>query len=456
MGERQPKGGLIVHVEPGSSAHKAGLRAGDRVVAVNGNPVWDIIDFRYHSNTECVALHVLRGETSFTVNLRQRYGDTLGIRFENPLFDGIRTCNNQCPFCFVDRMPKGRRRSLYIRDDDYRLSFLFGDFITLTNLKDEDWKRIVEQRLSPLYVSVHSTDLELRRRLLGNPHAPDIVDQLRWLGEHGIQTHTQVVVCPGINDGNALDKTISDLASLYPHVLSIGIVPVGLATPRIQRHHRWLEGAIDHLRPHTVEECRAIIDRVEPWRRSFRAKWGISFVYPSDEYYLAAARPIPPARQYDGFPQLENGIGMVRKLLDDWIRVRRRLTPSLSPIKALAISGKLIEPKLRPMVEESALFTGCHIDLVALENSFFGGNVSVSGLLTGGLLLEGLRRQVGHYDLMFLPRVMLDSEGERFLDDLTPAQVEAELGIPICFVEKMSDVARALKIALLPSMAPQG
>jgi putative radical SAM enzyme (TIGR03279 family) len=438
--------GIVAEVVPGSPAHKAGIRPGDRLLAVNGHPVWDLIDYRYHSSGERVQLRLLRDGTDFTVTLRQNYGQGLGIVFREPLFDGIRTCNNQCPFCFVDRMPKGQRRSLYIRDDDYRLSFLFGDFITLTNLKEEDWQRIVRQHLSPLYVSVHATDLDLRRRLLGNPQAPDVLEQIHWLGQHGIQVHTQIVVCPGANDGPALDRTIEDLAKLYPHVLSVAVVPVGLANPRIERHHRWLEGIVDQLRPHTADECRRLLDQVERWRRTFRRQWGISFVYPSDEYYLAAGRPVPSARQYDGFPQLENGVGMVRKLLDDWQRCRRRLSMVHRPQRTLAVSGRLIEPLLGPMIVEFARLTGCHVELVAIDNSFFGGNVGVSGLLTGGLVVEALRTREG-CDLVFLPRAMLDSSGERFLDNMLPGQLEDELGCPVRFVEKMSDMARILGAA---------
>lgn len=435
--------GVVAEVVPGSPAARAGVRPGDRLVAVNGHPVWDIIDYRYHTASDQVELRLLRDGTSLTVRIRQHYGQSLGIVFKEPLFDGIRTCNNQCPFCFVDRMPKGRRRSLYIRDDDYRLSFLFGDFVTLTNLRAEDWQRIVEQRLSPLYVSVHATDLELRRRLLGNPNAPDVVEQIRWLGQHGIRVHTQIVVCPGVNDGSVLDKTIADLAALYPTVMSVGVVPVGLANPRIQRHHRWLEGLVEELRPHTVEECRRLLRQTEGWRRTFRRRWSISFVYPSDEYLLAAGWPVPPARCYDGFPQIENGIGMVRQLMDDWNRARRRLLSPRTCRKALAISGRLIEPVLRPMLADLASLTGCPVDLVGIDNTYFGGNVSVSGLLTGGLVVETLRDQTG-FDLVFLPRVMLDSSGEKFLDDMLPAELEDKLGAPICFVDRMSEVAKAL------------
>jgi putative radical SAM enzyme (TIGR03279 family) len=303
--------GMIAAVAEGSIAEREGLRPGDQVVSINGHLLRDVIDYRFYGAEEELELVVERDGRRMVLQVERDYDEDLGLEFAAPTFDGIHRCHSHCAFCFIAGMPRGMRASLYVRDDDYRYSFLFGNFCTLTNLAGADWQRLAEQRLSPLYVSVHATDPALRRRILGHPAAPDVVDQLRQLGQLGLQLHTQVVLLPGLNDGPALAQTVADLAALHPAVQSIAIVPVGLT-----RYHRC------DLRPYRPDEAEPILDQVTAWQKAYRSQHGLNLVYASDEWYLLAGRQVPPADEYDGFPQLENGVGLTRVFLDEWEETR--------------------------------------------------------------------------------------------------------------------------------------
>lgn len=315
---------MVAAVAEGSIAKREGVRPGDQMVSINGHVLRDVIDYRFYGAEEKLEIIVERGGQPRAFQVERGYDEDLGIEFAAPTFDGIRRCNSQCAFCFIAGMPKGMRPSLYVRDDDYRYSFLFGNFCTLTNLTEDDWQRLAEQRLSPLYVSVHATDLALRRRILGNPTAPDVMDQLRRLGELGIQLHTQVVLMLGLNDGPALAQTVADLAALHPAVQSIAIVPVGLT--RYQRCD---------LRPYRPDETEPILDQIAAWQREYRKERGLNLVYASDEWYLLAGHEVPSADEYDGFPQLENGVGLTRVLLDEWEEIKLR-TQGSTRIKSAA------------------------------------------------------------------------------------------------------------------------
>jgi len=285
------------------------MRPGDRLLAINGRVLRDIIDARFYASDSRLELSVERAGDVFRVDVERQYGQELGLEFAHPTFDvDIRRCASDCDFCFVKMNAPGMRRTLSIKDDDYRYSFLFGHFVTLTNLTRADWARLEEQGLGPLYVSVHATEPELRRKMLGSRRAPDILEQLRRLAELGIEVHTQIVLVPGQNDEAHLERTLADLLALFERpVQSVGIVPVGLT--------RFHDGS---CRPYTPGESAGVLDQVEPWRSQARKQTGCTFVYPSDEWYLVAGRDVPPAKAYDGFPQLENGVGMVRQLLDEW------------------------------------------------------------------------------------------------------------------------------------------
>ncbi len=435
-------GGLVAAVEPASLADEVGIEPGDRLLSINGHALRDEIDVRYYGADEELTLVVLRESQQYTIEIERDYDERLGIVFAEPLFDGIRECANQCPFCFVAQMPprkaSGMRRSLYVRDDDYRLSFLHGSYVTLTNLDDADWRRIGEQRLSPLYVSVHAADLATRRRLLGNPSAPDVLAQLARLGELGVQVHGQIVLVPGQNDGAILADTIERLLTLWPTVQSLALVPVGLT--------RYCRRQL--ARP-TGEDARAALDLGDRYRADIRAITGTTWLYPSDELYLVAGRPLPPAAFYEDDAQRENGVGLVRALLDDWARVERRARRGalrgqpLAGLRATLVCGMLIAPLLERLAREAGELSGAQLVLLPVESGLFGPSVTVSGLLTGADVLAALEgRDPG--DLVCIPRAMLDEAGERTLDDMTPAEMAGRLGSPVAPVATMSEVLAAL------------
>ncbi|MGD8792207.1 MAG: DUF512 domain-containing protein, partial [Anaerolineae bacterium] len=394
-GKPAEAGGMVEAIEPGSLADELGLQPGDRLLAINGHALRDVIDVRFYGAEEDLALEVARGGETWLVEGVRDYDRELGLSFAHPTFDvDIRRCANRCDFCFVKHNPRGLRRSLYVKDDDYRYSFLFGNFVTLTNLTKDDWQRLEEQRLSPLYVSVHATEPDLRRRFLGGRPLPDVLAQLRRLAGLGIEVHSQVVLVPGLNDGSHLARTVADLEALYGEpVASVGLVPVGLT-----RYHR------GNCRTYTAGESRAVLDQVEPWRVANRRRWRRAFLYPSDEWYLVAGRPVPPAGAYDGFPQVENGVGMVRRLLDEWQRVKADL-PARLPSRATVVCGTLIAPVLDGIVAELNALAGTAWRLVPVVNDFFGPVTTVSGLLAGQDVVAALRGQpLG--EVLLLPRAM--------------------------------------------------
>ena len=433
-------GGIIDVVEPGSLGEAAGLQPGDRLLAINDQPLRDIIDVQFYAAEEGLDLLIERGGTQWIANVEREYGQDLGLSFVNPTFDvDIRRCANNCEFCFVKQNPRGLRKSLYIKDDDYRYSFLFGNFVTLSNLTDEDWLRLDEQRLSPLYVSVHATDLELRRRFLGRKAAPDILAQLAWLAELGIEVHTQVVLVPGLNDGDHLVRTLTDLVSLYSApVASVGIVPVGLT-----KYHR------GQCRTYTREGSQQVLDLLEPWRLRCRRELGQNFVYPSDEWYLVAGRDVPDAPRYDGFAQLENGVGMVRQLLDEWQMLKSKL-PAAGFRSGVLACGTLVAPVLCRIVEELNAKVGSELRVVAVENRLFGPVTTVSGLLGGQDVLGALTgKRLG--EVVLLPRAMFtgrygagSAPPGTTLDDMHISDIAAELGVKVEMAATLTEALAAL------------
>jgi putative radical SAM enzyme (TIGR03279 family) len=460
-------GGLIEAVAPGSVAASAGLQPGDRLLAINGQPLRDVIDVQFYGADESLALSIERGGTRREVVAERGYEQDLGLSFTNPTFDvDIRRCANRCEFCFVKGNPPSGllrlRRSLYIKDDDYRYSFLFGNFVTLTNLTGEDWARLEEQRLSPLYVSVHATEPELRRRLLGHtrsrgPGTPDILQQLQRLSELGIEVHTQVVLVPGQNDGPHLDRTLADLMALAGGpVASVGVVPVGLT-----RYHR------SACRTYTAQESLSVLDQVVPWQEQGRQRWDVGFVYPSDEWYLVADKEVPPAEAYDDFPQVENGVGMVRQLLDEWDGLKARWgkhhtvtgrrqgvrgTGLRPPRPATLVCGTLIAPVLAAIVDELNELTGAGWCLLPVVNQLFGEMTTVSGLLTGQDVLAALHgRELG--ERVLLPRAMFtgrygagSAPPGTTLDDLHISDMAARLDVPVSMAGSLTEALSSASV----------
>ncbi|NWJ98519.1 MAG: DUF512 domain-containing protein [Chloroflexi bacterium] len=451
----------IVAVTPGSAAAKAGLRVGDRLLAVNGKPARDLIDYHFEAVEARVRLTVEREGQSLNFRLKNGEGEPLGLEFAAPTFDGITVCNNDCPFCFVYRMPKGFRPTLYIKDDDYRYSFLYGGFVTLTNLKEADWQRIVEQRLTPLYLSVHSTALELRRRLLGNQNAPDILEQLTRLKAAGIQVHTQVVLVPEVNDGSHLEKTIHNLAGFYPALQTMAIVPVGLAGgsgytgDRRQSHRQHGRGfeneATMPMRTFTATEAEEVIALVHHWQKVFKKEFGTPLVYLSDEFYLLSGQKVPGRIHYEDFDQIENGVGLVRRFLDDWKQTEKKLPAKLArPLSATLVTAELITPTFQPIIARLKAVENLELNLLTVRNQALGSTVTIAGLLTGRDVIDALlafRGAGGNLgEVLFLPQVMLDKKGYggRFLDDLTPKEVEQATGCKVVMAGLISEVWEVL------------
>ncbi|MCZ7544743.1 MAG: DUF512 domain-containing protein [Anaerolineae bacterium] len=427
--------GEIVGVEPGSLAAALGVQPGDLLLEVNGAVCEDVIDVHYWASDEQVALTVLRNGAEVALAGARAYDQPLGLAFAHPTFDtDIRRCNNLCEFCFVLQMAPKMRRTLYIKDDDYRYSFLHGHFVTLTNLSAHDWARIVEQGLSPLYVSVHATALEVRRQCLRNPDAPDVMAQLRWLGAHGIETHTQIVVTPGLNDGPHLERSVRDLATLWPAVRSVSVVPVGLT-----QHHKY-----GH-RINTLAECHAVLDACAAWQETYRKALGVRFVYPTDEWYLRTGRPIPPAAHYDGLALQENGLGMVRDFLDEWAVIQRKEVPALKPaVSSVTLAtATLFAPTLARAAAALAEATGVRIEVVSVVNRRLGETITVAGLLMGEEVIADLKaRDLG--EVVVLPRVLFDHPEGVSLDDVTPAQVAEAVDRPVALADSMGDVVDVL------------
>jgi putative radical SAM enzyme (TIGR03279 family) len=336
------------------------------------------------------------------------------------------------------------RPSLYIKDDDYRYSFLFGNFITLTNLKDKDWQRLEEQRLSPLYVSVHTTSPELRRQMVDGPRAGEILDHIRRLADLRITCHTQLVLCPTINDAGELDRSIADLAGLRPTVESISVVPVGLT-----KYNNMLKtGDLPALRPYTAAEAAQVMARVERWQRHFEAEQGMPFVLLSDEWYYLTRRTFPPARHYGDYAQIENGVGMTRHLLDAWRHTRRQLPDSLAQPGRLAIvTGTMAIPVMERIAADLRRVGGLEARLVPVQNRFFGPTTTVAGLLCGQDVLDDVRERCADFtsdDVVLLPRVLLDNAGKQFLDDMTVDDFRAQVVPEVRFARTAEELLAAV------------
>ncbi|MDE2998544.1 MAG: DUF512 domain-containing protein [Gemmatimonadota bacterium] len=402
-------------VVSGGIGEAVGILPGDVIEAINGESVRDPIDYRFHVAEEAVEVVLRRGKDVIVVEIEKDTDDDLGVTLaEMPIIK----CNNKCVFCFLHQMPPKMRKTLYYQDDDYRLSFLHGAYVTLTNLSEEEFQRIVEQRLSPMYISVHATDPDLRGALLGRSEPVDVMERIDFLARHNIQMHAQVVLCPGINDGQHLKRTVFDLARWYPSVASVGIVPLGLT--RYRRN-------LPRLDPVTPDVALTCLDQAAAWQRRLHRRFGVNFVYFGDEFYLMAGRSIPEAAHYDGFPLVENGVGMVRRFSDLFeAGVSTLETLNCRPISMTLVTSVLGAGFIRPMAERLNRIPWMTAHVVEVKNRFLGEGITVSGLLTGQDMLHALETQQQETDVVILPPNCVSHHG-LFLDDLTPNDLELAL-----------------------------
>lgn len=412
---------VIKAVQKGSPAEKKGIRAGEKLVAVNGHPVEDVLDYRFYLMEPALSVAV-EGEKGLRV-LRIHKGeyDDLGLEFDTYLMDKQHSCRNKCVFCFIDQLPPGMRESLYFKDDDSRLSFLFGNYITLTNLSEHEVSRIIDMHISPINVSVHTTNPELRCRMMNNRFAGDSLSILRRFAAAGLHIECQLVLCPGWNDGAELQRTMEDLAALRPAVESVAAVPVGLTKYR---------DGLTPLRMFSKEEAAAVIDTMEAFGNRMLRESGNRLFYPADEFYLKAERPVPGEDFYGEMSQLENGVGLVALLRSQFREAMESCEDTAKGTPMTLATGVSAAPILRELVDEAGKkWHNLRVQVIAIKNEFFGETINVAGLVTGGDLIRQLR-DIDTPELV-IPDVMLRHEQDRFLDDVTPEQVEQSLGVKL-------------------------
>lgn len=412
----------ITAVESGSPAAKKRICAGDRLVSVNGKTIADVLDYRFYLTEKRLTL-VLETEKGLrTVRIHKPEYEDIGLEFETYLMDRQQTCRNQCVFCFIDQMPSGMRKSLYFKDDDSRLSFLFGNYITLTNLSEREVERILELHISPINISVHTTNPELRCRMMNNRFAGETLSLLKRFADAGIHMCCQLVLCPGWNDGKELARSMRDLAALAPAVESVAVVPVGLT--------KYREG-LTPLRPFTAEEANTVLDMVESFGEEMLKTVGSRVVFPADEWYIKAGRTIPEGEFYEEMSQLENGVGMSALLREQFEEAMEQCEGDVVRTPdTVVVTGVAAEPLLNTLVTRAKeKFPAIKARVLAVRNCFFGETITVAGLLTGQDLLTQLTGVA--CERILIPDVMLRHENDCFLDDMTPEQLEEELGIPV-------------------------
>ncbi|MEY8359188.1 DUF512 domain-containing protein [Anaerotruncus colihominis] len=417
---------LIQSVEPASYAARADIRPGDTLLAVDGHPIADVLDYRFYVTSRRVTLELLRAGKPFTAHISKGEYDDIGLEFETYLMDKQHTCKNKCVFCFVDQMPPGMRDSLYFKDDDSRMSFLFGNYITLTNLTDADIDRIIKMRISPVNISVHTTDPALRVQLMKNPQAADSLRYIGRLTGAGIRVNAQLVLCPGLNDGAALERTLLDLDALGPNLQSIACVPVGLTKYR---------DGLTPLKPFTSEGAARTIDIIERFAARQTARGAARTVYPSDEFFLAASRPLPDVEYYGDFDQLDNGVGLLTLLESEFSAALALDGEDGAAASATLATGAAAAPLLKRLAARvMQRHPGVTVDVRPIANRFFGETITVAGLVTG----RDLIKQLGGAPLggrLLIPSVMLRHERDCFLDDVTADEVERTLGVKLCAVD---------------------
>ena len=431
---------LIESIENNSIAEEVGFESGDAILSINGIKPRDLIDYQILICDEILEISVLdKNNTVHNITIEKEPDSSLGINFKEALFDSLKECNNQCPFCFIDQQPSGKRKSLYLKDDDYRLSFLYGSYLTLTNLKEKDWNRISTQNLSPLFISIHATDPDIREELLKNKNAREILNHIKWFEKHSLQIHAQIVVCPKINDNEILEKSILDLSKFWSKekqtVLSVAIVPVGLTRFRPDD---------DGLIAIDKYYAKKIIIKVENIQKIMQKKLGTRFCWLSDEWYLIAGEKLPQYKTYENMPQESNGVGTIRSFLKMLDNETKTLPKKLVKKRNVSwIVGKLVYEALIPTQEKLNQIENLTINLYGLPSIYWGQEQVVTGLLTGEDLILGLKdKALG--EAIYLPSMMLKANSDLFLDDKNIEEVEKELKTKIHVVREANDIIKDL------------
>lgn len=434
----------IEGVVTGSRAAAQGIQPGDILISINGHEVVDILDYRFLETERELKLLLSRGNSEYTAEIKKPQYAEIGLEFETYLMDEQRSCRNKCVFCFIDQLPKGMRETLYFKDDDDRLSFLFGNYITLTNIDDREVDRILKMHISPINVSVHTMNPELRCKMMFNRFAGQSLRHLYRLAQGGVKLNCQIVLCPGLNDGDELEYSLNELYSLGESLLSVACVPVGLT--------RYRDGLYP-LTPFTKETAAAAIDLLEKYGEKFLKERGSRTVFASDELYIMAEREIPPLEFYEDFPQIENGVGMLRNLQDEFDWALEDCTPPTQPRHVTVPTGECGYEFINNLLD--GLRKKCHnltVELIPVHNDFFGGTVNISGLLTGRDLINNLKgRNLG--DEVLIVSNMLRADEDVFLDDVTLTELSEQLGTP---ARRISGSGEAMLAAILGQEPPQG
>lgn len=423
------KGHIIETVEPGSIAEEIGVEPGDKILAINGKEIKDIFDYRYLlADEEITVLFESKDGEDWDIDIEKETNDDLGLGFGKGLMDEYSHCKNKCVFCFIDQMPPGMRQTLYFKDDDARLSFLQGNYITLTNMSEEDFERVIKFHLSPINISVHATNPELRCRMLHNRFAGNLLLRIERLAEAGIEMNTQIVCCKGYNDGKELDRTITDLAKFIPHIKGLSVVPAGMTKFREANN-------LAKLSPFTKEESLLVLNQINAWGEKYLAKYGTRFVFASDEWFIMAGEPIPDADYYEGYGQIENGVGMVRDLTDSVMEALRKVDSDDRKSKVTIATGTLVYPYIKMLADIVCdKFPGLSCDTYGIINNFFGPTITVAGLLTATDIIDQLRgKDLGKY--LLLPDTLLRSGTDILLDDMTVGDIEKALQIEVRIVK---------------------
>ncbi len=417
---------LIIAIEENSIAEDLGIAAGDMLLSIDGKEIYDILDYQFLTQEELLLVDIQKAEGKiWSIEIEKDYDESLGLIFDDILFDRLKVCKNRCIFCFIDQLPGKMRKTLYLKDDDYRHSFLFGNFITLTNLSEYDWEKILTMRLSPLYISVHALEPEVRSMMLGSQQAAGIRADLLRLSEAGIECHTQIVVCPGINDGKILEDTIEGLAELHPSVTSIGIVPVGLTGHREK---------LPELRNISSSEAEQLAALIQTYQEKFREDLGYGLVYLADEIYLKALQPIPELDYYDDFPQIENGIGLCRILMDDFAEEEEHLPTKIDEREVFLLTGESALPILEAIGLRMNRIEGLDLKIVPVKNYYFGGQVTVTGLLTGHDIITALGKNYNGKKLI-VPDIIFKEGQDTLLDNIKLEDIKKASGADIMVIQ---------------------